>query len=484
MKYRKEIDGLRAFAVLPVVFFHAKFIGFSGGYLGVDVFFVISGYLITSILRQDLARGQLSFLLFYERRARRILPPLLIMMLICFMVAWTWMFPPDFYDFSKSLMATSLFGSNVLFWKQGRYFTMNSDLRPLTHTWSLSIEEQFYLVFPFLLWILWNHRKQSLLWIFFIGFLGSLVLAQGLSHYRPSASFYLLPTRGWEFLAGAFLVYGEHNTRFRIPPFWQGILTTFGLFLIGGAILFFDETTLHPGFFTLIPVIGTCLVLEFGQTPSFANRILSHPLLVQIGLLSYSLYLWHQPLFALFRIHILDPLHSYHYGMLILLSFLLAFLSWKFIETPFRSPQKIPSKILWIVLILTGLGCFFLGFLGFGKKGNPQRFSPEIQQIFMAIPQQPSALQLNQNGKNCHDQDPNHPCVIGDLRQTPRLPFGVIAMRPPSRQGWEHFCNNRGFQRINTLKMRFPLFYEVIGLKPMNRLIGTKRFMKNSWNLR
>jgi peptidoglycan/LPS O-acetylase OafA/YrhL len=207
MEYRREIDGLRALAVLPVILFHAGFTTFSGGFVGVDVFFVISGYLITTIILTELEQGTFSIVNFYERRARRILPALFVMMLACLPFAWFWLLPEDMKDFSQSLLAVSVFASNILFWRESGYFDSAAELKPLLHTWSLAVEEQYYMLFPLFLMATWRFGRRWILGSLIAVALASLALAQWGSLVKPAATFYLLPTRVWELLIGAFAAF-------------------------------------------------------------------------------------------------------------------------------------------------------------------------------------------------------------------------------------------------------------------------------------
>lgn len=204
MNYRREIDGLRAIAVLPVIFFHAGFGVFGGGFVGVDVFFVISGYLITGIILAELEQGHFSLIGFYERRARRILPALFLVMLLCVPFAWFWLLPGDMKGFAKSLVAVAIFASNFLFWRESGYFDTAAELKPLLHTWSLAVEEQYYLVFPLLILLFWQLGKRWVLFLLGLIFVASFTSAE-LS--KPAAAFFLLPSRGWELLVGAFAAF-------------------------------------------------------------------------------------------------------------------------------------------------------------------------------------------------------------------------------------------------------------------------------------
>ena len=207
MKYRAEIDGLRALAVVPVILFHAGFELFSGGFVGVDVFFVISGYLITTIIIEDIENNCFSFVYFYERRVRRILPALFFVMLTCIPFAWMWMVPGQMKDFSQSLVAVSLFASNLLFWKESGYFSAAAEEKPLLHTWSLAIEEQYYVLFPIFLFLAWRFGKRRVFWIIVVMAAISLILSEWGWRNKATANFYLAPTRAWEILAGSITAF-------------------------------------------------------------------------------------------------------------------------------------------------------------------------------------------------------------------------------------------------------------------------------------
>ena len=333
MQYRSDIDGLRAVAVVPVILFHAGFAGFEGGFVGVDVFFVISGYLITGILIGELATGTFSIARFYERRARRILPALFVVMAACLPFAWLWMLPSQMKEFGQSIVATLLFSSNVLFWRQDDYFSASAELQPLLHTWSLSVEEQFYLIFPILLLVLWRFgRRQALISLVILAVLSFLV-SEWASHRLPTANFFLAPMRAWELLAGAICA----MVSARRPFGSSSVLSIAGLAMIIGAILVFDGDTPFPGVYALVPVTGAALILLFAGHDSLTARLLSRAPLVGLGLISYSAYLWHQPLFAFARIRSLTEPEPVLMAALSGFSIVLAYLTWRFVERPFRS---------------------------------------------------------------------------------------------------------------------------------------------------
>lgn len=335
MRYRPEIDGLRAVAVVPVIFFHAQFSGFPGGFVGVDVFFVISGFLITTIILDDLAAGRFSIIGFYERRLRRIAPALLFVCLACLPFAAMWMLPPELKAFGKMLFHSLLMVSNFLLWGEVDYFEASNELKPLLHTWSLSVEEQFYLVFPPLLWLLHRSMPRRMLTVVAALAVLSFVLTWPLSAVDPVGNFYLPVTRFWELAAGAMLAIHRPES-IRLPDRLKSVLALAGLFAIAASCVLLTTTSHYPGPATLVPAIGTLLVLAFASPQNLAGRLLGLRPLVWIGLISYSLYLWHQPVFAFARLRLIDEVPAGLYLWLIALTFALSVFTYVFVETPFR----------------------------------------------------------------------------------------------------------------------------------------------------
>jgi len=383
MRYRREIDGLRALAVLPVIAFHAGFALFSGGFVGVDVFFVISGYLITSIILVEREKGRFSLAGFYERRARRILPALFVVMLACLPAAWLLLLPGDMRDFAKSLVAVPVFSSNVLFWKEAGYFDSGAELKPLLHTWSLAVEEQYYLFFPLLLLAGWRFGKKQLACALAVLALVSLLAAEWGTRNFPSAAFYLLPTRGWELLVGALLAFhllaqpeGSNTPR---PLREAGSLA--GVACIAAAIFLFDSETPFPGAYALLPVLGTALVILFADHTTHAGKWLGHRLLVGVGLISYSAYLWHQPLFAFARHRSLGEPATATLLLLCALTVLLAWLTWKFVEMPFRDRSKTSAKTIFIAAATGAVLFIALGITGWQQGGFSARFPAFVQKM-------------------------------------------------------------------------------------------------------
>lgn len=378
MHYRPEIDGLRAVAVVPVILFHAGFGIFSGGFVGVDVFFVISGFLITSILQDELRQGRFSILGFYERRARRILPALFVVMAFCAVLAWFWMLPDELENFGQSLVATAAFSNNVLLMLTSGYWALAAEFKPLLHTWSLGVEEQFYVIFPLILFVCWRLWRRHLALILGVILLVSLAAAQWGIGRNPTATFFLLHSRGWELLLGALAaLWMAHHPTGPFPPRAAHALGLAGLALILGAVLFFDSHTPTPSLITLIPTLGAVLIILAAQPGTPAKAILASPPVRGIGLISYSAYLWHFPLFAFARIYGDQPPGVLVSAALSLLTLGLAWASWRFVEAPFRRKDRFSR------LGIYALSALFSGlFLAFGlflhlQHGVPARLYPE-----------------------------------------------------------------------------------------------------------
>lgn len=357
LTYRPEIDGLRVIAVVAVIFYHAQItiLGhplFKGGFIGVDIFFVISGYLITSIILKELViTGSFSFKHFYERRVRRILPALQFVMLASLPFAWMYLLPSSFIDFSKSILYSLGFSSNFYFHYSGQQYGAESGLfKPFLHTWSLSVEEQFYILFPIILFITFKYFRNHLLTILVIGLIVSLQMADWGSKNYPSVSFYFLHTRMYALLAGSILAYFEVTLGHRSKNKTLNLtLPSVGLFLIGHSILFFNNKMFHPSFYTLFPIIGVCLIIWFANKDELITKILSTKLFVGIGLISYSLYLWHYPIFAFDRITEFAQGNLFKKLLLGIIIVILSILSYYFIEQPARNNKNKFKVILSLI---------------------------------------------------------------------------------------------------------------------------------------
>lgn len=395
MLYRKEIDGLRAISVLAVMLFHANFPFFSGGFVGVDVFFVISGYLITQIIVTQIQNGTFSLVHFYDRRARRILPALFAMMLICLPLAWLVLInPADLKDFCKSVLAVSLSVSNILFWRESGYFDSSNALKPLLHTWSLAVEEQYYLFFPVYLLLVWRSgwKIAALLTVFLA--ICSLVFAQWGSTHQPVFNFYWLPARMWELLAGALIPITFAASGIKPPP--RGLvnkpcagvlyetLGALGLVMIFSSVFLMDEKMLWPSVWTLLPVLGTVLVLIFSSDATLTGRMLSARPLVGIGLISYSAYLWHQPLLAFSRYQF-DSLSFISRSILVAGALVLGWLSWKFVEAPFRDKNRFTTRQVFISALICVVFFVAVGVTGYLRSGFLYRLSAKDEPVFAYV---------------------------------------------------------------------------------------------------
>jgi peptidoglycan/LPS O-acetylase OafA/YrhL len=356
MEYRRDIDGLRAVAVLAVVFFHAKLPGFSGGFVGVDVFFVISGYLITGLIARDYRAGRFSFASFYFRRIKRIVPALLCVYVGSTLLAAVLMLPSDMVEFGKSLFASAAFVSNHFFYKLADYFGGQSELKPLLHTWSLSIEEQFYLVWPVTLLLLSRWRALRPSSLVGIACAASLAASAIMVGYHKEAAFFLAPYRAWELLLGAWLAL--LGARPKIGARRAELWTLIGLAMILASVVLLDESQNFPGLLALPACLGTALLILVGleQQPT-VTRLLSTRLVVALGLVSYSLYLWHWPILAFARYHFDRPLQWDELTILLALSLLAAAATYRYVEQPARRiafvrvPRVVGAGVLSLAVI-------------------------------------------------------------------------------------------------------------------------------------
>ena len=354
MQYRASIDGLRALAVILVLLFHGRVGLFSGGYIGVDVFFVISGYLITTLIVKDQATGHFSLVGFYERRIRRIFPALFLVVFATLAVAAMVMLPPDLSRLGASVLSTSLFAANFHFWKQRlNYLLDKPDFEPLLHTWSLAIEEQFYLLFPIFLLALIRFFKRLDL-VFLSVAAASLALSVYLSATRPHAAFYFSPSRAWELMLGAWLA--ATNVTGMVPRRLIPVLQWAGLVMIVGAAVGYGSHTQFPGLAALVPCTGTALLIAWCDRKSRVIGGLSHPAVVWVGLISYPLYLWHWPLLVLARHALLREPTTFEIALLYFLSAALAAATWHYLEKPIRARNDLMTAGR-VFVVAAGVGC-------------------------------------------------------------------------------------------------------------------------------
>ena len=378
INYRPEIDGLRGIAVLAVIIFHADLGFLKGGFLGVDIFFVISGYLITSIILKQIETKSFSLLYFYERRVRRILPALFIVTILCIPFAYYFFLPENLILFNKNILSSFTFWSNIYLWLESSdYFSLSSDFNPLMHTWSLSIEEQFYILFPICTIFFFRFFKKYFIWflllVFILSFLSSQFtdnfnfstpyLNQSWSWYAPNiTAFYLTPMRIWEIIIGIFsaLILKKNVIYFKNLSQFFSIL---GFVLIFYSFIFYTNPSVYSGIFILIPTLGTFLIIIYGQDNTLIKRILSYKILISMGLISYSAYLFHQPVFAFSKYLFFNNNNILFKLILIIITLILASLSWKFIETPFRNPKLLSSKFIWVATLISFITIFFIYFI-------------------------------------------------------------------------------------------------------------------------
>lgn len=387
--YRKEIDGLRAIAILPVIFFHAGFQLFSGGYIGVDVFFVISGFLITSILLDEYQQGTFSFSAFYERRARRILPALAFVLLCCLPFAYYLFSPLDFRAFAKSLLGANIFLANVVSYQQTDYFDAAAEIKPLLHLWSLSIEEQYYLFLPLLLAVFIKRGQVALFAVLIAIASLSLFYSEHVLYTNERASFFFISSRAWELLVGslaaALVYYKLIPIHVSSNPRWffiRQVLSIFGIFMVLIPIFLYSKDTPFPGLSAVIPVLGSAFVLLFAVENTWVQRLLSLKPLVGVGLISYSAYLWHQPVLAFVRYQSQNSLSISTLLGLLAVVMALAYLSWRYIERPFRDKQRITRKEIWVFSLVSIFFFSALSFYIYKSNGLPKRFDGKYAEAF------------------------------------------------------------------------------------------------------
>ncbi|WP_426236660.1 acyltransferase family protein [Pseudomonas sp. TWP3-2] len=368
IKYRRDIDGLRALAVISVVIFHAFPTLVPGGFVGVDIFFVISGFLIGTILLKSIDRGTFSFSDFYARRIRRIFPALTLVLISCWIIGKFVLLPDEMTELSKHIAAGAGFVANLTLWYESGYFDTAAELKPLLHLWSLAIEEQFYLLFPIILWAAWKIGFSAIRLILAIGLL-SLILNLYFIGIDPNATFYLLPTRAWELLAGTLLAWTC------LQPWWVSkvegqhsrlneVLSAAGLALIFFALFSYKSSDHFPGWRAILPVLGSVLLIAAGPSSIINRRIFSTRTAVAIGLISFPLYLWHWPLLAFARIVQSEAPGIEIRSAAVAASLLLAWITYSLVEKPLRArilkqPRQTPAFVgLMIVIVLGGFASY------------------------------------------------------------------------------------------------------------------------------
>jgi peptidoglycan/LPS O-acetylase OafA/YrhL len=412
-RYRPDVDGLRAVAIVSVVLYHYGFWPFTGGFAGVDMFFVISGFLITGLIHREMAEGHFSIRHFYERRIRRIFPALFAMLAAATVAATIVLFPSDFERYADSLFATAFFASNFEFWREVGYFDVGAEWKPLLHLWSIAVEEQFYLVFPALLLLIGTGSRPRLLIVTSTLFVLSLAFSIWAVAHAPSTAFYLLPSRFWELMLGGMLALAQlPQPSSRIARESIGIA---GLGMIAIAVFFYNRWQPFPGAYALLPCVGAALLIYAGETPTLTHRLLSAKPFVFVGLISYSLYLWHWPLLVFTQIALNRVLLPWESGALVVLSVVLATLSWRYIETPFRRRSDIGRAPLFggaaaamAITALCGAGVAY-------ANGLPQRLQPEIRAILAEEANHEPRMDIC-FGLTAHDVRAGRLCRIGSTQ--------------------------------------------------------------------
>ena len=418
--YRRDIDGLRALAVLPVVLYHAGIELFSGGYVGVDVFFVISGFLITSIIVREIGADTFRIRDFYARRIRRLFPALFAVLGCTTIGAYFVLMPIELEDYGQSLATTAVFVSNFLFFTEAGYFAGPAELKPLLHTWSLAIEEQYYLLFPAFLLLV--HRRLSSRFIVWVSvlFVLSLVISIWSVNNARDAAFYLLPSRTWELMLGSLLALVGHIA---LPPLLRELGGLLGIVLILVAVFGYSGLTPFPGAAALLPCFGAAFIIASGLAgpPTLAMRLLSWRPIVFIGLISYSLYLWHWPILALAKHYLVRPLTVQEGLVLVAMSALVATLSWRFVERPFRKPDGVvKNDKLFPVSLVAMLGVIGIGLVLDESGGLPGRLPTEVAEIVAVAEDKP------ERRRRCEGIDPQElsyqrACRLNELDVAPTL---------------------------------------------------------------
>lgn len=381
MKYRPEIDGLRALAVTCVILSHAGIPLFKGGYVGVDIFFVISGYLITLIISEATDKGRFSLLGFYERRARRIMPALLAVILVVSPFAWCWMLPDYLENYGQSIVATLLFANNLMLAKTSGYWDLESSFKPFLHTWSLGVEEQFYIVFPLVMSACASLSRRSLLLCLSVAAAVSFAAAEIGASAMPAVNFYLPFGRAWELLAGSLCALSriELSDRMSAGLAWAGLTS------ILASVLLLPEAIPVPSAVLLPVVVGSAMVILFAGAANWVGRLLALRPLVALGLISYSAYLWHQPIFALARVR-LQSAPDWHVMTALAAAVVpIAYLSWRYIEQPFRNATFVSRSQFMAAIPILSVVCLGYGLYLHMTHGLPQRIFPNADEADLYI---------------------------------------------------------------------------------------------------
>ena len=454
MNYRPEIDGLRALAVIPVVLFHAAVPGFGGGFVGVDVFFVISGYLITHIILREQRDREFTILNFYERRARRLLPALFSVMAVSIVVAWFVLPQHDLQAFFESVVAAMLFGSNFLFWTESGYFGRAAELTPLLHTWSLAVEEQFYLLYPLYLVIVMRFERKWIVATTAALALISFLMCDYLSSRGSTAAFFLLPPRSWELASGAMIaLFGFYCSGFyaRLTShrLVNETVTAAGVVMIVLSVALLDSSVPFPGVSAIPSVLGAVLIVAFCRADGAFGKILSSPPLVRIGLVSYSIYLVHQPLLVFARYTQKD--HELGFVLTVILiaaSIVLGWLLWLVIERPFRRRTIVPTRQFAVTTLAIATIVFGIGAGGAATSGffSLRHSDPVLRSFYGTATYSPMRRHCHTEGT--YYKQPAAACVYFDKQASwavmgdshgVELAYGLALQLKETPEGVQHF---------------------------------------------
>jgi peptidoglycan/LPS O-acetylase OafA/YrhL len=456
LTYRPEIDGLRALAVLSVVLFHLDFGVVPGGFIGVDVFFVISGFLITSIILQEQTAGHFSFAGFYERRIRRILPAAFVVIAATLLAGVFILLPTHYETLSFTAVMSLLYVSNLYFWKTEDYFQIQPQEQPLLHTWSLSVEEQFYILFPiFIILALRFFGRDGAFWLLLVCALGSLALAEfAVQRNSLSFAFYQLPARAWELAVGSLLAFHKIPATFSVRL--ANILSVFGMgFILGGALLL-SKTVPFPGLYALGPVIGAGLIIYAGQQANIIGPLLSNRCSVFVGKISYSLYLWHWQLIAFAYYRFGEDLGVDVKIAILIASFILSFLSFKYVEQPFRNRNFLRRAQVFIVAVLGSLILILSAALINQSKGFESRLTPQVKLLAQG------EFDINPRRAACHSYrdfsaDFAPQCLLGGIADGPvRAVLWGDSHADAVAPGIDEFMKQQGIKGVQITKNSCP----------------------------
>ncbi len=400
MVRRLDVDGLRTLAILPVLLFHFGLPGIPGGFTGVDIFFVISGFVVARSIIVDIDQDRFSIARFYFKRIRRLFPALFVTLVVTTIAATILLLPGDLIDYAKSLSATALFGSNFYFWKTSGYFEVDAAVKPLLHTWSLAVEEQYYLFAPLLMAIIFRFGREKWRWFVMPIFVLSLMLSIAAVFLGPTGGYFLLPTRTWELMLGMAIALADRNAP-ASRPLREGMAFS-GLCLIAGGILFIDRNIPYPGWNALFPTLGTALIIQAGIRADplpLINRILTLPVMVGIGTMSYALYLVHWPIAALTTYRTLQPPTTVSAFIMLGASFALAGIVWRFVERPCMTIDWSAHKKVFVSAALGSALVAATGIALVAGNGWPARY-PDLNEP-------PMATNEGWGGETCFNEDAN-----------------------------------------------------------------------------